>query len=316
MDATEWVELLLECAQEVLVTAEVAESHQYSRLVLEDGVDLLPQFSVLPLSAACNHHLMRLRQFFASATEQAATECATVASRTICQRLPVGHSWGEDSMVMDAGAEGGANYGLVRASLREKCISHMKLMWVLLSSNGWDSYSSVRQVISQHHSYLKASLGMCLSLTESQAKKQMQLGPASGIGWFLSSGHGSMLDIALKGMSDAVDNMPEKEEFSALGLRTVDSFFSQTLLLPSGLMCIAKSLSSHVSDLRKSNHLVSCTYAVMSNFLAALQTGNSKVSTPCLQTERKKGKLAASNEYMCSDLPSSISYNDEVIFLL
>lgn len=315
LDATEWVELLLECSQEVLVTAEVAESHQNSRMVLEDGVDLLPQFSVLPLSAACNHQLMRLRQFFATATEEAATECAVVASTTICQRLPVGHSWGEENMIVESGAEGGADYGLVRASLREKCVSHMKLMWVLLSSNGWDSYSSIRQVISQHHSFLKASLGMCLSLAESQVKKQMQWGSASGIGWFLSSGHGSMLEVALKGMTNAVERMSEKEEFSALGLRTVDSFFSQTLLLPRGLMCVAKALSSNASDLRKNGHLVSCTYAVVSNFLSALQTGDSKVLTPCLQTERKKfGKLAVSSEYMGSDLPSSISYNDEVLY--
>lgn len=307
----EWVELLLACSQDVVVAADVTESHQNSHMVLEDGLNLLPQFSVLPLSSACNDQLLKLRGYFAAASEKAAEECAVAASTIICQRLPVGHSWGEDSLNFNTDRDG--VYDLVRTSLREKCVAHMKLMWVLLSSRAWDSFPSIREAISRHDSYLKGSLGMCLSLAESQAKRLSQPGLNGGVAWFLAVGHGELLETTLAGMSKAVDDMPGKEEFGALGLRTTDSFFSQTLQLSRGLFYISTELSQRAANLHRSGRLVPCAYAMVSFFLSVLQSGDIKLRTP-KQTSVTglRNRLLNVSEYMSSEVPCSISFNNDV----
>lgn len=310
-DAAERVELLLACSQEVIVTADVAEAQQSSHMVLEDGTSLLPQFSVMPLSSSCNDQISRLRLFFAGASEEEAAQCAVVASTTICQRLPVGHSWGEE--ILQFGAEDGAaaDYGIVRTSLREKCISHMKLIWVLLSTRAWDFFPSIRRDISRHHSFLKSCLGMCLSLTESQSKKQKQVGVSGGIAWFLSTGHEHMLEAVVDGMVAAVNLMPEMDEFTALGLRTVDSFFSQTLQLPRGLYCIAKALSAKGTELHRCDSLVPSAYAMLSICLSVLQAGDSKVLAP-KQRADVISSHSPSSEYLSSEFPSSVSFSNDV----
>lgn len=308
----EWVERLLECSQEVIVAAEVAEQHQSSRMVLEDGVSMLPQFSVLPLSQRCSDQLDQLRRFFSTASEHEAAECAGLASAAICQRLPVGHSWGEDAAQLGAGGDAAAEYSLVRTSLREKCVSHMKLMWVLLSAHAWDSFSAVRERVSRHHSYLKGCLGMCLSLAESQSKRQQQAGLCSGLAWFLSTGHARMLEVVLQGMAEAVALMPERDEFAALGLRTADSFFSQALQLPRGLLCVAEALAAKEEDLHRGGGLVPCAYATLSVCLSVLQAGGGKVAAPRRQADIRAAPRAVPEEYMTSDVPCTVPFSDEV----
>ena len=306
---TQWVELLLRCAQEL--SANSVETRNTEQLVMKDGADILPQFSLLPLSENSRRDLTKLRGFFETTSEKNVVKCVMVASSTICERLPLGHSWGidsgsaEDTLYSYSSSDGG--YGLVRTTLREKCLSHMKLIWVLLSSNAWTTFASVRQGVAKHHSYLKGCLGMCLSLAESEAKRSNERGRTESIGWFLSSGHAKMLEIVLSGMVDAVEQMAEKEEFAALGLRTVDSFFSKTLELPSGLESISRSLSTNFDKIHREGQLIPCLYSILSVMLTILQTGSSIVLAPS-----PDGEATFSAEYLSSDVPTGVLYNDKV----
>jgi hypothetical protein len=120
------IDLLLKCIKEMPATAAAS------------GDAFAPVTPALQIALTetrlffCGTFDAKQRIYVGGLSAESAAEVARETSGYICQRLPVGHSWGETDNIGTAHAEASpAGFSLVQLSLAEKLDAHKKLIVVL-----------------------------------------------------------------------------------------------------------------------------------------------------------------------------------------
>ena len=96
----------------------------------------------------------------------------------------------------------------------------------------------------------------------------------------------------------------------------------KVLSLPRGMEYVSQYLAGRAGELHGAGTLVPCSYALLSLLLVVLQAGDSRVTAPNQQQHKNRTSTSSSSsasssrptEYLSSDSPATISYNDEVYY--
>jgi hypothetical protein len=134
LNKTEVIDTLLTCASGLCFDSDYQKAGIITPVFVEKCFEITLRYAFLPMSPATMESLSKIRSFFSRAAVRDIESVLMAASESICERLPIGHSWGENPLTKQQAKTATVEYGFVRSVLVDKWIAHAKLLWVLVVS--------------------------------------------------------------------------------------------------------------------------------------------------------------------------------------